>query len=176
MFHHWFQITLQRLPWTSTLVLLCAILLFGLRERRWRPQSLEVLLLIYGLGLFGCFFVSSWNSHGRYFAPSLVVLSASCAVILPAKWSRKGKRFVLAFATLIFLHMAAFIALNTYRYVIHTPEVPVLPSVEPDEVPMLPTSYTWNKPELDFVNNSLSHNDAKTLVEAHGKHLFLSNK
>ena len=33
-----------------------------------------------------------------------------------------------------------------------------------------------NKPEVDFVNSSLSNADAKTLVEAHGKHLWGSDK
>ncbi|HUT60391.1 MAG TPA: glycosyltransferase [Phycisphaerae bacterium] len=167
----WLWVTGKRLPMLATPLMLMGVLAVMLAARRWRVGPYHVLLILYGLGLFGPFFVSKWQTDPRYFAPSVVALVIAVAAVFPQRIDIRAAAAVAVVLLGMAIHDATFVVRRIVRRPDPAPAL-VVPS-DKSTVPRLPTGRAWNKPDVDFVGDGISRADAASLLEKYGKTLFV---
>lgn len=166
-------LTINRLQWICTSIAL--VVIFGisiLNDRKW-PKPAEFLLFIFGLGLFGAFFISLHNAEPRYFAPSLVVLTMAAVAIFPQKMNTRYFRVIATITLLMFASSGVFLYARTIVY-------PMKPYFDASDVPLKPgqaailsSGVAWNKMEIDFVNSFAGKSRAKRYSdEKNNKELY----
>ena len=171
----WITITSSRMQWICTVAALAAIssiLVFG-RLKKLKP--LELLIWLYGLGLFGAFFMSSNSPSPRYFAPSLVTLTIAIVAISPTNLS---KCVFVAITTLIIL-MFATSGIYLYNNIVKKTQKPYFDASEialkPGQIAILSTAQAWNKPDIDFVNYNAGKKAAERYAAKYNKTLYPEN-
>jgi len=150
----WIRLTLARLEWTDTIIALIAISGISVFIKRKEIKLVEILLWVYGLGLFAGYSISIWNSEPRYFAPSLVVMTAAIIAVFPPKISAKSIVIIASIILLMFATTAKFL----HKTITELPSRPYFDAsqikLQPDQIAILSTANAWNKPDIDFINNS----------------------
>ena len=83
---NWYKITIERLEYVFPLIILIIILVYWFIRNCKNIHTIITLSLLYALALFSSFFISSWGTFVRYFAPSLVgIVTTFCLFILSQK-------------------------------------------------------------------------------------------
>ncbi|MFH1491634.1 MAG: hypothetical protein ABII06_22210 [Pseudomonadota bacterium] len=170
---HKFLVSLEyRMIFLFTLLALAGIGALLMRSGRKKPHPYLVLLIFFGLGLFGAFFLVGRNSMElRYFAPSLAVLTVACVALLPRVTRGRVSAGLWVLMGAMILHAAGFGFLQVQQ-VPHPPailkEIAVAAERKPG-VPYISSAAAWNKPEIDFVSSSMSWEEALIVVKRHGK-------
>ena len=169
------NLTMSRLPWICTSIALIAISgVSMLRNRRW-PKPVEFFLFVFGLGLFGAFFISLHNSEPRYFAPSLIVLTLATVAIFPQKMN---KRFCVIITSIVFIMFASSGAF-LYARIVKRPvknyfDVKTMP-MSPGQAAIISPAVAWNKMELDFVSYYTGRGGATWYCRKYNKELYPSD-
>ncbi|MCZ6493160.1 MAG: hypothetical protein O6933_03685, partial [Planctomycetota bacterium] len=165
---HWLEVTAERLNDLATIFALGVCLLILLARHIKTVEPYALLGLFLAGGLFGGYFISSWASYPRYFAPSLLAMAFTLLAVLPANPDRVAQRVLLATAMVLVLHSAVFIAgrIGSTPRQVHLPE-----SVSRECVSLLQAGDVWNKPDIDFVARSLGPEGAKAHLARYGKTL-----
>jgi NADH:ubiquinone oxidoreductase subunit 6 (subunit J) len=169
----WLDGTAARLPDLFTVFALMAITvpITIARRRFYDPQ--EGLLLLFGCALFAGYFLSYWNfDDPRYFAPSLIVLTALVASMLNGLRrgeERQGWRIYLP--TAVICLVLAAMTIQSSRFLARpNPNRP--PSAPPPEsldcIPLLPSAFAWNRPGVDFVGSGLDRSGASGFLKQRG--------
>ena len=168
----WIQLTLSRLEWTDTLMALIAISGFFVFIKRKEIKIAEILLWVYGLGLFAGYSISIWNAEPRYFAPSLIVMTATVIAIFPPRISAKSMVFIAPIILIMFATSAKFL----HKTITELPSRPYFDAskikLQPDQIAILSTANAWNKPDIDFINNSHSKEGIEETAEMYNKTLY----
>ncbi len=165
---HWLEVTAERLNDLATIFALGVCLLVLLARHIKTVEPYAFLVLFLSGGLFGGYFISSWASDPRYFAPSVLAMALALLAVLPANPDRTGQVVLMATAMALVLHSAVFIAgrIGSPPRPVHLPE-----SVSRECVPLLQAGDVWNKPEIDFVARSLGPEGAKAHLARYRKTL-----
>ena len=168
----WILLTLGRLEWTDTIIALIAISGISVFIKRKEIKASEILLWVYGLGLFAGYSISIWNSEPRYFAPSLIVMTAAVIAVFPPKISAK---FMVLTASLILLMCATSVKF-LHKTVTERSSRPYFDAsqikLQPDQIAILSTAKAWNKLDIDFVNSSNSKEGIERTAERFNKTLL----
>jgi hypothetical protein len=75
--NHFVEVNKQRLRFTQAPIILIVFMTWQVVLRRFQFSPGLILASIFGFGLFSAFFISTWGSFPRYFAPALAVLSVA---------------------------------------------------------------------------------------------------
>ena len=169
----WIRLTYLRLNWIVTLAALTVISLLLLNVRQKIINPIEFLLLIYGIGLFGAYSISNWNSEPRYFAPALVILTIATIILFPPSLPKK----ITFLISVILISMFTSSGLYLYKNIIKVPLRPYFDATEytlkPDQVVILSTAKAWNKQELDFLNIDNGRKANEGIAKSFKKKLYL---
>ncbi len=165
-------LTIHRLPWICTSLALIAISgLSVLSNRRW-PKPVEFFLFIFGLGLFGAFFISLHSSDPRYFAPSLVVLTMATVAVFPQKINSRFFVMVAMITLIMFVSSGAFFYTRTIKRPTKVYfDVKTIPLTS-GQAAIISPGVAWNKMELDFVNFYAGRWGAEWYSEKYNKKLY----
>jgi hypothetical protein len=168
----WIQLTLNRLEWIDTIIALIAISGLFVFMKRDKIKPVEILLWVYGLGLFAAYFMSSWNSEPRYFAPSLVVMLIAVIAVFPSKVSIRPAIFTTVIIVMMFATSAKFL----HKTITELPSKSHFDAsqikLQKNEIAILSTANAWNKTELDFVGLNSGKKTAKGLSKKYNKVLY----
>lgn len=171
-FARWIPSTLRRLEWTDTIIALIAISGLFVFIKRKEIKTAEILLCVYGFGLFAAYSLSFWISESRYFAPSLIVMTAAIISIFPSKIGGKSIVFISVLSLIMFATTAKFL----HKTITELPSRPYFDAsqikLQPDQIAILSTANAWNKLDIDFVNNSNSKEGIERTAEIHHKRLY----
>jgi hypothetical protein len=168
----WIQLRLSKIFWICTVIALAAISSILVFQKIKKITLPELLLCIYGLGLFGAFYFSNATLVPRHFAPSLIVLTFAVIALFPSKVS--GKTF--AAVSLILFAMYASTGLHVF---ISTFIKPIKPhfdvstiDLKDDEIAILSPAQAWNKPDIDFINHFMGKKGVERAAKKLNKKLY----
>ena len=171
-FDSWFRLTLLKLKWMCTGIALIAISIILAFNKIKQLKPLEILLLLFGIGLFAVFFISVSNTNARYYVPSLIVMSFVIIAIFPDKLSRKT---TVAIGVIVVMMYATSGVYLFYKIGIEEPKAYFDPSqvtLAPGQVAILPTADAWNKPQIDFVGYNMGRSAVRIFADRHNKTLW----
>lgn len=171
----WLSLTSLRLQWIFTLAGLTAISSLLIFHKRRQIKPIELLIWLYGMGLFGAYFISNWNPEPRYFAPALMILIIATIIMFPPALP---KRLSIAISSLI-VSMLISSVVFLYGGIVKVPLKPYFDAAEynnlrSDQVAVLSTAKGWNKLDIDFINKSIGSKGIKKLANNKGKKLYPS--
>jgi len=169
--------TLERMPFILHLLALLIFLFVVIAKT---PTPLGILSFLFASGLFGAYFLSSWSSTYRYFAPSLMAAAMTCILFIPEKIGLRIKLFVIALLVFNVIHLGLFVynakarnlsvTLNVDTYLLFYNEIyqsQIRMSKEYTCIPILPLAMAFREPNQDFIITSLSENEYYSFAEEH---------
>lgn len=169
---NWIQLRLSKIFWICTVIALAAISSILAFQKIKKIRLPELLLWVYGLGLFGAFFFSNASLGPRHFAPSLIVLTFAVIALFPPKVSPK----TLVTVSLILFAMYTSTGLHVF---VSTFMKPIRPhfdastlNLKGDEIAILSPAQAWNKPEIDFINHFMGKGSVEETAEKLNKKLY----
>lgn len=175
VFDKWLYMTKHRLPWTCTGIALIGIyvlLLFS--KRRW-PKPIELLLFIFGLGMFGAYFLVSHDAQARYFAPSIILFTMSIVAIFPKNIDTRTSVLISTLTLMMFASSGIYL----YNNLIKKPMKPYFNADEiklkPGQIAILSTGQGWNKLDIDFVNRDAGQQIVENYAKRFNKTLYPEN-
>ena len=163
----WVQLRLSKIFWICTVIALAAISSILAFQKIKKIRLPELLLCIYGLGLFGAFFFSNASLVPRHFAPSLIVLTFAVIALFPSKMSPKTFTVISLILFTMYASTVVHVFVSTFMKPIRPHFDASTVNLKPDEIAILSPAQGWNKPEIDFIN----HYMGKTSVEKTAKKL-----
>jgi hypothetical protein len=168
----WMKRIIAKLPWmctSSALAVIFAVLSFY--KRKW-PKPVEFLLVVFGCGLLGGYFIANNSSEPRYFAPSLMILTIATIAIFPQTLSRRYVVIISVITMLMFASTGIFYYNNTIKKPVKPYFDASTVKLEAGEAAIISTGSAWNKKGLDFVNYDAGKAWAKTYAERYNKKLY----
>jgi len=168
----WISLTLSRLRWICTIAALAVISGIFIFRRLKVLKPLELLIWLYGIGLFCAFVISNWNHESRYFAPALITLTIATIAVFPPDISKN----TLAVTSVLLILMLAVSGIFLYNNIVRKPLKPYFDSSEialkPGQIAILSTAQAWNRPEIDFANYNSRQEGVERFAEKHNKTLY----
>ena len=166
------KLTWDRKRWLATAIPLALAVMVLVLKKVKQLKPLESMLCLFGLGLFGAYFISTWNSEPRYFMPSVFVMTVAIIAVLPDKTDKK----VTVPIGIIVLLMYAANGIFLFNNIVKKPIKPYFDTstvnLKPNQVAMLASGDVWNKLDIDFVRNSIGKSDAEFQAKRHNKELW----
>ena len=163
----WLDLTLRRLPYILTLIIVGVGLVRIVRMRIKGGHSIaveSVMLALFGLVLFLGFFFSIWNGKPRYFAPAFVVLSAALLMLGADLEGSVRKRLMLPLVYACIAHLIIVLVVLSGKHKFET--MSRIPPTEPRPcVQILDTANAYFRGDIDFVGSSTGRDNAEMLAK-----------
>jgi hypothetical protein len=139
-----------------------------------KQSMLKYLLFLYGNILFLAYLIINWNYECRYFVPSLVVLTGVCIATLPSSPPSWYNKTVGAMVATVFISTVTFLLFNTPNRNIQLEQIQSgLLKTSQGTILYLGSGAGWNKPQIDYINNTSAYTSCKEIAEKYGKTLLL---
>ncbi len=161
-----------RIPFLASFFLLAMLMLLFVLSSR--PKSFSARTVFF-YGIFLCLpFLASQSYELRYFAPSLIVITVGCIGSIPAITSFGQRAAIQSVMALILMSSAVFL----YCY---TPDRNVQLEMiqdgtlksEPGTILFLNSGAGWNKPDIDYVNDTMGIQSVYAGAEKIGKKVVI---
>jgi len=171
-FDLWLRLTCLKLKWMCTVIGLIAISLILALNKFKQLKGLEILLILFGIGLFGAYFISVCNINARYYIPSLVVTMFAIIALFPTKLTRKT---TIAISVIVIMMFATSGVYLLYKIGIEEPK-PYFDasrvSLAPNQIAVLSPADAWNKPQIDFLSYYMGRPNVERLASEYNKRLW----
>lgn len=171
-FDYWLRLTCLKLKWMCTVIALIAISLILAFNKFKQLKPLEILFLLFGIGLFAAYFISVSNINARYYIPSLVVTIFAIIALFPTKLTRKT---TIAISVIVIMMFATNGVYLLYKIGFEEPKPYFDPSritLAPDHIAILSPADAWNKPQIDFLSYYMGRSSVERLAAEHNKTLW----
>ena len=168
-------VTQDRFIFIASLLAMIAYATFIVIRNIKKIDSIVILSYFISVFFFFSFFLSTWGSFSRYFAPSFAALLITMSVA----YIKYQKPFNWKNATLFGL-VLFFITYQSISYISdkkikaqHTFGIRDISEIVADKscVPMIPVEDVYNKKTVDFVHLSMGMEAAKTIAKEYGKEI-----
>ena len=157
-----------------TIALLLVLIGWSVWRRRAGVRPVDVLLALFGLSLVVPFVVQSHWPDPRYLAPGLVVLTVACMAMLPDAPGRGGKALIGLMVVIMAMHSLWFLkgqleGLCPERALAENQVKQVRDLSGKGFLVRLEHAVAWNKPELDYLAESMNPTDTQRFLEKYHK-------
>jgi hypothetical protein len=168
----WLGLTSSRMRWICIPIALIGISGILVINKFKRLKTADILLWLYGVGLFGAYFLSNWNPESRYFAPSMIVLAIAVIALLPSKIHPRLMTLIALCTFLMFTADGIFL----FNNIVRKPQKPYFDAsqiiLKPDQIAILTTADAWNKINIDFSNLNNGRKISEDFARRYNKTLY----
>ncbi|MBW8015193.1 MAG: hypothetical protein FVQ82_03330 [Planctomycetes bacterium] len=171
-FMDWVRLRSSMTFWICTIIALITLSSIFVLQNIKKIRPPELLIWIYGLGLFGAFFFSKASLDPRHFAPSLIILTFAVIALFPKKTAAK------TFAAISIILFAMFASTGLHLFVSNFVN-PIRPHFDPstlnlkaDEIAILSPAQAWNKTDIDFINHFMGKRGVEDTAKKLNKKLY----
>ena len=163
---------IKRASYTYVNILILFFLFFALIRSIRKPDFFLFFIFTFSTMMFVAYFVISWATDPRYYAPSLAIGSAGlvlAADYFPAKIS---KPLILVLTSVILLHSTVFFynRLNTIQNYLTLNTYTEYTLKQPACIPVTNSGSVFGT-KMDFITDTISLDAAKSLAENASKEL-----
>jgi len=164
--------TLRRAPFTYVNILILTFLFYSLIKSIRKPDFFLFFIFVFSALMFIAYFAISWGTDPRYYAPSLVIGSTGLVLASNYYSEKRIKPLIIGIFCILLLHTSIsfyhgrhslpdYLTLDTYTENTSNQSA-CLPFTDAGKV---------FGTKFDFITNSLSFDDAKSIASNYNKDL-----
>jgi hypothetical protein len=170
--NHFFEVNKERLRFTQAPIFLIVFMAWQVALRRSKFSPCLMLASIFGVGLFSAFFISTWGSFARYFAPALAALSVVMVWLYVERPPKASSLLacILASCWLAVAGVRLAYSAELARISIHGIR-DVRPNPDAKCALLLPVEDGYRRKDLDFAHTGLGYQGAEEFAQQFGSHV-----